>query len=174
MGLFNRERIAGKTLEQLAGMRVAGLLVGQTLALLADTVRPGMTTLELDTLAETHIRDHGGVPNFQLVPGYRHTLCTSVNDEIVHGIPGDRVLQEGDLLSIDCGAQVGQWNGDAAFSCIVGGREAETRAVSLRTRDESTASSRTMSATASGPRCTWTRRCRTTASPARARRCPRG
>ena len=124
MGLFNRERIAGKTLEQLAGMRVAGLLVGQTLALLADTVRPGMTTLELDTLAETHIRDHGGVPNFQLVPGYRHTLCTSVNDEIVHGIPGDRVLQEGDLLSIDCGAQVGQWNGDAAFSCIVGGREA--------------------------------------------------
>ena len=60
MGLFNRERIAGKTLEQLAGMRVAGLLVGQTLALLADTVRPGMTTLELDTLAETHIRDHGG------------------------------------------------------------------------------------------------------------------
>ena len=124
MGLFNRERIAGKTLEQLAGMRVAGLLVGQTLALLADTVRPGMTTLELDTLAETHIRDHGGVPNFQLVPGYRHTLCTSVNDEIVHGIPGDRVLQEGDLLSIDCGAQVGQWNGDAAVSCIVGGREA--------------------------------------------------
>lgn len=124
MGLFNRERIAGKTLEQLAGMRVAGLLVGQTLALLADTVRPGMTTVELDTLAETHIRDHGGVPNFQLVPGYRHTLCTSVNDEIVHGIPGDRVLQEGDLLSIDCGAQVGQWNGDAAFSCIVGGREA--------------------------------------------------
>jgi methionyl aminopeptidase len=83
-----------------------------------------MTTLELDTLAETRIRDHGGVPNFQLVPGYRHTLCTSVNDEIVHGIPGDRVLQEGDLLSIDCGAQVGQWNGDAAFSCIVGGREA--------------------------------------------------
>jgi methionyl aminopeptidase len=125
MGLFNRERIVGKSPEQLALMRVAGLLVGRTLELLAAEVRPGMTTLELDTLAETHIRDHGGIPNFQLVPGYRHTLCTSVNEEIVHGIPSaDRVLQAGDLLSIDCGAQVGQWNGDAAFSCIVGGPEA--------------------------------------------------
>ena len=83
-----------------------------------------MTTLELDTLAETHIRDHGGIPNFQLVPGYRHTLCTSVNEEIVHGIPGSRVLREGDLLSIDCGAQVGLWNGDAAVSVVVGGAEA--------------------------------------------------
>ena len=87
-------------------------------------MRPGMTTLELDTLAETHIRDHGGIPNFQLVPGYRHTLCTSVNEEIVHGIPGSRVLVEGDLVSIDCGAQVGLWNGDAAISVIVGGPEA--------------------------------------------------
>jgi methionyl aminopeptidase len=80
-----------------------------------------MTTLQLDALAETHIRDGGGIPNFQLVPGYRHTLCTSVNEEIVHGIPGSRVLLEGDLLSIDCGAQVGDWNGDAAVSLIVGG-----------------------------------------------------
>lgn len=125
MGFFGRERIVGKTPEQLALMRTAGLLVGRTLALLAAEVKPGMTTLDLDTLAETHIRDHGGIPNFQLVPGYRHTLCTSVNDEIVHGIPSTtRVLQEGDLLSIDCGAEVKGWNGDAAFSCIVGGRDA--------------------------------------------------
>lgn len=125
MGFFGRERIVGKTPEQLALMRTAGLLVGRTLALLAAEVKPGMTTLDLDTLAETHIRDHGGIPNFQLVPGYRHTLCTSVNDEIVHGIPtATRVLQEGDLLSIDCGAEVKGWNGDAAFSCIVGGRDA--------------------------------------------------
>jgi methionyl aminopeptidase len=125
MGFFGRERIVGKTPEQLALMRTAGLLVGRTLALLAAEVKPGMTTLDLDTLAETHIRDHGGIPNFQLVPGYRHTLCTSVNDEIVHGIPTTtRVLQEGDLLSIDCGAEVKGWNGDAAFSCIVGGRDA--------------------------------------------------
>jgi methionyl aminopeptidase len=99
-------------------------LVGRTLEILAE-VSPGMTTLDLDTLAETHIRDHGGIPNFQLVPGYRHTLCTSVNEEIVHGIPtAKRVLQEGDLLSIDCGAEVGGWNGDAAISVIVGGKAA--------------------------------------------------
>mgnify|MGYP003483615156 FL=1 len=124
MGLFNRDRCEGKNPEQLAGMRTAGLLVGRTLEVVAAAVRPGMTTLDLDTLAETHIRDHGGIPNFQLVPGYRHTLCTSVNDEIVHGMPGSRVLREGDVLSIDCGAQVGLWNGDAAISVIVGGREA--------------------------------------------------
>ena len=124
MGLFNRDRCEGKNPEQLAGMRTAVLLVGRTLEVVAAAVRPGMTTLDLDTLAETHIRDHGGIPNFQLVPGYRHTLCTSVNDEIVHGMPGSRVLKEGDVLSIDCGAQVGLWNGDAAISVIVGGREA--------------------------------------------------
>jgi len=124
MGLFNRDRCEGKNPEQLAGMRTAGLLVGRTLEVVAAAVRPGMTTLDLDTLAETHIRDHGGIPNFQLVPGYRHTLCTSVNDEIVHGMPGSRVLREGDVLSIDCGAQVGLWNGDAAISVVVGGREA--------------------------------------------------
>ncbi|WP_392543024.1 type I methionyl aminopeptidase [Oryzobacter telluris] len=124
MGLFNRDRCEGKTAEQLAGMRTAGLLVGRTLELLVAAVRPGMTTLDLDVLAEAHIRDHGGVPNFQLVPGYRHTLCTSVNEEIVHGIPGERVLVDGDLISIDCGAQVGLWNGDAAVSLVVGGTSA--------------------------------------------------
>lgn len=124
MGLFNRDRCEGKNPEQLAGMRTAGLLVGRTLEVVAAAVHPGMTTLDLDTLAETHIRDHGGIPNFQLVPGYRHTLCTSVNDEIVHGMPGSRVLREGDVLSIDCGAQVRLWNGDAAISVVVGGREA--------------------------------------------------
>ena len=125
MGLFSRDRITGKTRSELTRMRVAGLLVARTLELLQAEVRPGMTTLQLDTLAETYIRDHGGIPNFQLVPGYRHTLCTSVNEEIVHGIPSaSRVLLEGDLLSVDCGAQVEGWNGDAAFTVVVGGREA--------------------------------------------------
>ncbi|MGE9807506.1 MULTISPECIES: type I methionyl aminopeptidase [unclassified Janibacter] len=125
MGLFGRERLELKSDEQLLRMRVAGLLVGQTLELLAAEVRPGMTTLDLDTLAEAHIRDNGGIPNFQLVPGYSHTLCTSVNDEIVHGIPSaTKVLREGDLLSIDCGAEVAGWNGDAALSLVVGGPEA--------------------------------------------------
>ncbi|QIM20084.1 type I methionyl aminopeptidase [Phycicoccus sp. HDW14] len=124
MGLFSRDRCEGKTAEQLAMMRTAGLLVGRTLELVVAAVRPGVTTLELDALAEAHIRDHGGIPNFQLVPGYRHTLCTSVNDEIVHGIPGPRVLAAGDLLSIDCGAEVAGWNGDSAVTVVVGGPEA--------------------------------------------------
>jgi methionyl aminopeptidase len=83
-----------------------------------------MTTLELDRLAEDFIRSNGGIPNFQLVPGYSHTLCTSVNDEVVHGIPGSRVLEAGDIVSVDCGAEVKGWNGDAAFTAVVGGREA--------------------------------------------------
>ena len=119
-----RNRLQGRTDEQLVLMREAGLLVGRTLELLAGEVRPGTTTLELDRLAEEFIRSNGGIPNFQLVPGYSHTLCTSVNDEVVHGIPGPRVLEAGDIVSIDCGAEVKGWNGDAAFTAVVGGREA--------------------------------------------------
>ena len=123
--MFRRSQTPGRTAEQLLLMRRAGLLVGQTLELLRAEIRPGVTTLALDALAEDLIRSHGGVPNFQLVPGYVHTLCTSVNDEVVHGIPSDRrVLREGDLLSVDCGAELEGWNGDAAFSTVVGGPDA--------------------------------------------------
>ena len=123
--MFRRSQTPGRTAEQLLLMRRAGLLVGQTLEMLRGEVHPGVTTLALDTLAEDFIRSHGGIPNFQLVPGYVHTLCTSVNDEVVHGIPSaSRVLREGDLVSVDCGAELEGWNGDAAFSTIVGGRDA--------------------------------------------------
>ncbi len=123
--MFRRSQTPGRTAEQLLLMRRAGLLVGQTLELLRGEVRPGVTTLALDALAEDFIRSHGGIPNFQLVPGFAHTLCTSVNDEVVHGIPSSsRVLREGDLVSVDCGAQLEGWNGDAAFSAVVGGRDA--------------------------------------------------
>lgn len=106
-------------------MREAGLLTGRTLELLREHIRPGVTTLELDRLAEDFIRSHHGIPNFQLVPGYSHTLCTSVNDQVVHGIPSSsRRLCAGDLLSIDCGAEVAGWHGDAAMSVVVGGLEA--------------------------------------------------
>jgi methionyl aminopeptidase len=125
---FGRRRLTGRTDEQLLLMREAGLLTGRTLELLASHVAPGVTTLELDRLAEEFIRSHGGIPNFQLVAGYSHTLCASVNDEVVHGIPSaSRVLCEGDLLSIDCGAEVAGWNGDAAISVIVGGPDAGRR-----------------------------------------------
>lgn len=123
MGLFGRERISGKTREQLLLMRRAGLLVGETLAMLRTSVEAGMTTAQVDTLAEQHIRDGGGVPSFLGYHGFTGTLCLSVNDEIVHGIPGPRVLREGDLLSLDCGAIVEGWHGDAAISLVVGGRE---------------------------------------------------
>jgi methionyl aminopeptidase len=103
-------------------MRVAGLLVGETLELLRRSVRTGISTGELDAIAEDNIRSHGGTPSFK---GYGHppfpgSICASVNDEVVHGIPGGRVLAEGDLISIDCGAIVDGWHGDAAITVAVG------------------------------------------------------
>ncbi|MBK8758027.1 MAG: type I methionyl aminopeptidase [Actinomycetales bacterium] len=122
--MFGRRSTVGRTDEQLALMRAAGLLVAGALSTVAGAVSAGVTTAQLDRLAETFIRDHGGVPSFPGVPGYRHTLCTSVNEEIVHGIPGSRVLQDGDLVSVDCGAIVSGWHGDAAISVFVGGESA--------------------------------------------------
>jgi methionyl aminopeptidase len=123
--MFGRSaRIETKTPEQILRMRRAGLVVGQTLQLMAQTVRPGITTKQLDELAEEHIRGCGAVPSFLGYHGFTGTLCTSVNDEVVHGIPGPRVLEEGDLVSIDCGAIVDGWHGDAAISLVVGGRDA--------------------------------------------------
>ncbi|RNM16498.1 type I methionyl aminopeptidase [Nocardioides pocheonensis] len=103
-------------------MRVAGLLVGETLELLRASVRAGVTTAELDAIAEDNIRSHGGVPSFKGYgsPPFPASICASVNDEVVHGIPGDRVLAEGDLISIDCGAIVDGWHGDAAITVAVG------------------------------------------------------
>src|ERR1019366_1097590 len=79
----------------------------------------GVSTLELDVIAEAAIRDAGGIPNFPLEPGYTHTLCTSINDAVVHGVPSERRIAPGDIVSIDCGAAVDGWNGDAAFSVVV-------------------------------------------------------
>jgi methionyl aminopeptidase len=122
-----RERmIEYKTPEQIEKMRVAGLLVGETLQLVRESVQPGMTTKDLDAIAEENIRKAGGIPSFIGVPGgpgvidFPATLCTSVNDEIVHGIPGGRVIREGDLVSVDCGAVVDGWHGDAAVTIGVG------------------------------------------------------
>ena len=122
--MFGRSRVDTKTPDQLRRMRKAGLVVGQTLQLMAQTVRPGMTTRKLDELAEEHIRGCGATPSFLGYHGFTGTLCTSVNDEVVHGIPGSRTLVEGDLVSIDCGAIVDGWHGDAAISVVVGGRDA--------------------------------------------------
>jgi methionyl aminopeptidase len=108
-----------KTAAELKLMVEPGLITAAALDAVRAAIRPGITTLELDAIAEKVIRDAGAEPNFMLVPGYRHTICASVNEEVVHGIPGARVLQPGDLVSIDCGAQLDGWNGDSAFSVVV-------------------------------------------------------
>ena len=101
-----------------------GLLTAESLDAVAAAIRPGVSTLELDAIAEKVIRDGGGVPNFMLVPGYRHTVCASVNDEVVHGIPGERVLRAGDIVSIDSGAEVDGWNGDSARTFVLDAADA--------------------------------------------------
>ncbi len=123
--MFRDRGVEIKTPEQIAVMRRAGVVVGETLEMLRAAVAPGMTTKQLDTLAEEHIRSRGATPNFLGYHGFPATICTSVNDEVVHGIPGDRVLHEGDLISIDCGAIVEGWHGDAALTVAVGHVEPE-------------------------------------------------
>jgi methionyl aminopeptidase len=108
-----------KTPAELRLMVRPGIVTAASLAAVREAIRPGVTTLELDAIAERTIREAGGVPNFMREPGYRHTLCVSVNDEIVHGVPGDRALQPGDIVSVDSGAEVGGWNGDAAITVVV-------------------------------------------------------
>jgi methionyl aminopeptidase len=110
-----------KTPGQIAVMREAGLVVSHTLDVLTDAVEPGITTAELDAIAEREIRGAGAVPSFKGYHGYPATICTSVNDQIVHGIPSNTVrLAAGDLISIDCGAIVNGWHGDAARTVGVG------------------------------------------------------
>jgi len=120
--VFRDRGVEIKTPDQIDRMRAAGLVVGRTLELLRGRTVAGVTTGELDAIAEDHIRSSMATPSFK---GYSHppfpaSICASVNDEIVHGIPGDRVLRDGDLLSIDCGAIVDGWHGDAAITVAVG------------------------------------------------------
>ncbi|KAB1640971.1 type I methionyl aminopeptidase [Gulosibacter chungangensis] len=110
-----------KTPDELRLMVPAGILTAQALDAVGEAIRPGISTLELDAIAERVIRDGGGVPNFQLVDGYHHTVCASVNDAIVHGIPNETPLKPGDVVSIDCGAMLDGWNGDSARTWIVPG-----------------------------------------------------
>jgi methionyl aminopeptidase len=123
--MFRERGVEIKSPEQIALMRKAGLVVGETLELCRGAVRAGMTTAELDAIAEDNIRSSGAVPSFKGYHGFPASLCVSVNDEVVHGIPGERVLADGDVVSIDCGAIVEGWHGDAAITVAVGGAPAE-------------------------------------------------
>lgn len=113
--------IPAKTLDQLDAMEAAGRVVGAALVAVRDAARPGVSTLELDAVAEAVIRDHGAYPTFLGFEGFPASICASINDVIVHGIPReDVILAEGDLVSIDCGATLDDWVGDSAWTFGVG------------------------------------------------------
>ena len=118
--MFGRERIEIKTPEQVLAMRRAGLLTHAALESARAAIRPGVSTRELDAVAAEVIRAGGGTSNFLGYHGYPATLCISVNHVVVHGIPGEQVLREGDVVSVDGGAVVDGWHGDSAFTTIVG------------------------------------------------------
>ncbi|MEO3815803.1 type I methionyl aminopeptidase [Plantactinospora sp. B24E8] len=110
-----------KTPEQIEKMRAAGLVVADALARMRAAVAPGVSTADLDAIAESVIRGAGAVPSFKGYHGFPATICSSVNEQIVHAIPAaDQVLREGDLISIDCGAVLDGWHGDAAITVGVG------------------------------------------------------
>ena len=110
-----------KTPEQVVKMRAAGLVVAAALARMREAVAPGVSTADLDAIAESVIRDSGGVPSFKGYHGFPGSICSSVNEQVVHAIPSARqVLREGDLISLDCGAILDGWHGDAAVTVPVG------------------------------------------------------
>ena len=118
MGFRKNEQVQIKTPEQIECMRIAGKVVAETLETLRISITPGITTGELDIIARECIFGAGATPSFLGYYGFPAVICTSVNEEVVHGIPGDKVITEGDLISIDCGAIVEGWHGDAAISVI--------------------------------------------------------
>lgn len=112
--------VAPKTQEEIESIRKSSLLVGKTLAEVANHIREGITTLELDSIAEEFIRDNGAEPSFKGYSGFKHSLCISVNEEIVHGIPGPRVILSGDIVSVDCGVFMDGFHGDSAYTFPIG------------------------------------------------------
>ena len=116
-----------KTDEEIGLLKESNMLVSLTLAEVARHIKPGVTTIFLDRLAETFIRDNGAVPGFKGYGGFPNTLCTSVNDEVVHGIPSSYTLKEGDIISIDCGVILNGWYGDSAYTFAVGDIEEDVK-----------------------------------------------
>jgi methionyl aminopeptidase len=120
---------------EIEAIRAAAQLVARTLDLLGREVRPGMTTAALDRLAETYIRDHGGRPAFKGYRGFPATICPSVNDEVVHAIPGPRRLDEGDVIGVDVGVEMNGYYGDSARTFAVGEVSAEAKRLLEVTRE---------------------------------------
>ena len=130
---MSRDSFELKTNEQILLMRRAGLITAAALNAVREAIKPGVTTLELDEIATATIESMGAKSNFRLVPGYFHTICASINNEIVHGIPmANRVLAAGDIISIDAGAIIDGWNGDSAITVVVPGGDPKLTAARER------------------------------------------
>lgn len=109
-----------KTAAEIEQIRESALLVSRTLAEVAKVIKPGIKTIELDKLAETFIRDNGGIPAFLNYNGFPYSLCISLNDQVVHGFPGKYELNDGDIVSVDCGAVLNKFYGDSAYTFEIG------------------------------------------------------
>jgi len=124
-----------KTEKEIDIIKQSSLIVGKTLAEVAKIIRPGMMCKVLDKVAEEFIRDNGAVPSFKGYNGFPATLCISVNDVIVHGIPGNYELQEGDIVSVDCGAKKNGFHADYAYTFYVGKVVEEIQNLCIRTKE---------------------------------------
>jgi len=116
-----------KTREEIELMRESALIVSKTLGEIAKAIKPGVTTLQLDKIAEEYIRDHGAIPGFLGLYDFPNTLCMSPNEQVVHGIPNKEPLQEGDIISVDCGALKNGFYGDHAYTFAIGEINEETK-----------------------------------------------
>lgn len=126
-----------KSDEEIELLRISNQIVAKTLAEIAKIIAPGVSTAQLDKVAEEFIRDNGAVPGFLGYGGFPGSICTSVNDQVVHGIPSDKViLEDGDIISVDCGAYINGFHGDSAYTFCVGDVKPEIREL-LRTTKES-------------------------------------
>ena len=124
-----------KTGEEIELIRNSSLLVGKTLAELAKIIEPGVTTLDLDKVAEEFIRDHGAIPGFLGYGGFPNSLCTSVNEAVVHGIPNNQPLEDGDIVSVDCGVLMNEFYGDSAYTFEVGNVSKEVKRLLAVTKE---------------------------------------
>lgn len=124
-----------KSKEEIELIRISSLLVGKTLAEVARVIGPGMKTIGLDKLAEDFIRSSGGIPGFKGYNGFPFTLCISVNEQVVHGFPGERVLEEGDIVSVDCGVLMNGFYGDSAYTFPIGNVRPEVKQLMKHTKE---------------------------------------
>jgi methionyl aminopeptidase len=133
--MFNEQQVVVKSADEIEILRENAIIVSKTLAEVAKFIKPGVTTITLDKIAEEFIRKEGAIPGFKGYRGFPATLCISVNEEVVHGIPSERVLKNGDIVSIDCGCQKNGFYGDSAYTFAIGEVNADVMDLLKRTKD---------------------------------------